>query len=325
MRPPIAAVVFALTGILVASCGATSSSSPDSDGKGGAGNGGESGARSSGGNSATGGRADDAGAGSGTGGTRGGSVATGGVAVEGGAQSGGTRAGGTTSGGGAGGEVVQGGAGTGGTHSGGKTASGGSSGGKASGGSGGQGASGSGGGSSGQSAGGSAGERAVQCTGATPYFPEFNRACAKPEDCLAVAHQTNCCGAQFVSAISANDKPAFDAAEATCEQQYPACGCAAFGVDVEDGTRVDFAWQDKVEVACEARTCKALYSGTSFACGTRRCTEQQYCVQSSGGPAGTPTSYSCNPTACTDCSCLTMPDCTCSNTDGHLTFICQHA
>jgi hypothetical protein len=78
-----------------------------------------------------------------------------------------------------------------------------------------------------------------------------------------------------------------------------------------------------VEVACDARTCKARYAGASFACGTQRCTEQQYCIQTSGGPAGSPTTYSCSPTACADCSCITMAGCTCSQTDGHLMVTCQ--
>jgi hypothetical protein len=46
-------------------------------------------------------------------------------------------------------------------------------------------------------------------------------------------------------------------------------------------------------------------------------------VASSGGPVGTQASYICNPTACTDCSCLTMSGCTCSGTNGQLTMTCQ--
>jgi hypothetical protein len=309
MRPLRPAIVFALVGMLVIGCGATSTSTPEGNTKGGAGSSSQGGTPSTGGDPATGGRSDNSGgAEPGTGGTRGGSVGTGGEGVRGGSESGGTHSGGTTGTGGSGGTALKGGSGGGGA-----TSTGGSSGGAAS------------GGTSGQGAGGaSAGERAVQCTGTMPYFPEFKRACVTKSDCIAVAHQTNCCGAQLVSGISASEKAAFDAAESICDQQYPACGCAAFGVDVEDGTRVDFAWQNKIEVVCDASTCKAHYSGTSFACGTRRCTEQQYCIQSSGGPAGTPTSYSCNPSACTDCSCLTMPGCTCTSTDGHLTFTCQY-
>lgn len=183
------------------------------------------------------------------------------------------------------------------------------------------------GGSSGESSsgdGGSAGERAIECTGAMPYFPEFDRTCTTDDDCVTVAHQTSCCGSELLMGIRSIEQAAFEAAEATCDQQYPPCGCAAQGVDIEDGTQVPFSSRDQVHASCDAGSCRAHYSGTSFSCGTRRCTEQQYCVQSSGGPVGTPTSYTCNPSACTDCSCITMSGCTCSQTDGHLTVTCEY-
>jgi hypothetical protein len=173
---------------------------------------------------------------------------------------------------------------------------------------------------------GSAGGRAVECTGSAPYFPDFDRNCANDDECVAVIHQTNCCGSESAFGIRASEVSSFNAAESTCKQQYPACGCASFGIDVEDGTRIDFASRNEIAAACDAGVCKAHYSGMSFACGNIRCIEQQYCVQSSGGPAGTPTSFTCNPSACTDCSCLTaMPDCTCSDSGGQLTLTCQHA
>jgi hypothetical protein len=172
--------------------------------------------------------------------------------------------------------------------------------------------------------GGGAGEHAIECTGSTQYFPEFDRTCTTDDDCVAVAHQTSCCGSELVMGIRASEQAAFDAAEAVCEPQYPACGCAAQGIDVEDGTQIDFTAREQVHASCDTGSCRAHYSGVSFACGTRRCTEEQYCVESSGGPAGTPTSYTCNPTACTACSCLSMAGCTCSDADGHLTFTCEY-
>jgi len=170
---------------------------------------------------------------------------------------------------------------------------------------------------------GSAGQRAVACTGSAQYFPDFDRSCATDDDCAAVIHQTNCCGSEAAFGIRASELPAFNTAEATCDQQYPACGCASFGIDVEDETRVDFGAKDKIAVACDAGVCKARYSGASFACGTLRCIENQYCQESSGGPVGTATSYACNPSACTDCSCLTTASCSCSGQAGQLTLSCQ--
>jgi hypothetical protein len=171
---------------------------------------------------------------------------------------------------------------------------------------------------------GSAGEPAIACMGSMQYFPEFDRTCRADEDCVEVIHQTSCCGAERAFGINASDLAAFNAAETTCDEQYPACGCASFGIDVEDGTRIDFSSRAEIAAGCDAGTCKAHYTGVSFACGTLRCTETQYCVESSGGPAGTPTSYSCTPTGCTDCTCTAMPDCTCSEADGHLTFTCEY-
>jgi hypothetical protein len=331
MRSLRSIAVFALAGVLVVGCGGATNSGSEDGAKGGARNG-EGGTKASGGE------------GTNFGGTSAGSGVTGGSESNGGGfETGGTRSGGAggISSGGAGG-TRSGGAGgissggAGGTRSGGAGGiSSGGAGGTRSGGAGGISAGGSAGivgtggsvggnpsgGASGGS-GGSAGQGSIQCTGTMQYFPEFDRSCLKAEDCVAVAHQTNCCGARLVTGISASEQAAFEAAEAICDQQYPACGCAAFGTDVEDGTRVDFAWKDQVKVVCDAGSCKAQYSGTSFACGTARCTEQQYCIQTSGGPAGTQTSYSCNPTACTDCSCIIQAGCTCSKVDGHLTVVC---
>jgi hypothetical protein len=293
---------FSLTVLLVAGCGASSSSHSDDAGNAGTGagagaaKGGGSGTSASGGSGAMAGHAATAGkAGAGAGGMLGGGGGSGGTAARGGASSG---------------------AGTGGTsESGGTAGVGGSSAGNATGGMGGNG---------GADDGGAAGERAVQCTGADPYFPDLDRSCSLAEDCVAVAHQTSCCGDELVTGIRASELSAFEAAEATCEEQYPACGCAARGVEIEDGTLIDFAWQAQVEVACDDGTCRARYSGVSFACGSIRCTAEQYCVEASGGPAGNPTSYACSPTACRACSCLTMAGCSCSDTDGHLKMTCQY-
>jgi hypothetical protein len=306
-----------LAGVFVASCGGSSKSNPAGEaGTGGGDKGGGSGGEAA--TVATGGSAGAAHGGNGGGavghaGSGGASAGTGATANAG---KGGSGIGGAGSGGRGETGGVAGSAGTGGSHAGG--ASSGASGNGAGGASGGT------SGSAGVGEAGSGGERAVECTGALQYFPDFERSCATDTDCVVVVHQTNCCGSESAFGIRESELAAFNAAEATCDQQYPACGCASFGVDVEDGTRVDFASKNEINVSCDAGTCKAHYAGMSFACGTLRCTEGQYCVQSSGGPSGTPTSFACNPSACTDCSCLTMPDCTCSDSGG-LTFICQHA
>ncbi len=326
MRALLFALVLASAATSYIGCGAStkSSSGPGGGADNAAGHGGGAGA----GHGGLG-----AGAGAGHGGAAGTHATAGGGAFVGSGGDAGNAGTGTRGSGGSGDDAAGGGAGASAASSGGASGmgigggaaaagKGGSSAGGASGGSGGEGGS-SGEGASGQA--GSAGEPAIECTGTTKYFPEFDRGCATDDDCVVVAHQTSCCGDELATGISASEQAAFAAAEAICEQQYPACGCAAQGVAVEDGTQLDFSRRSEVVATCDAGTCQAHYSGASFACGTRRCTEEQYCVQSSGGPAGTPTSYSCSPTACTDCSCITMPDCTCTDDDGQLTFTCQHA
>jgi len=171
-----------------------------------------------------------------------------------------------------------------------------------------------------------AGGNAISCVGPKGSFPEFNRSCNTASDCSLVAHTTSCCGSRLAMAIAASEVPAFNSAEAICDAQYPACGCAAQGVEVEDGTQVGWSWQDEVKAACDSGSCKAHYAGTTFSCGANTCTDQQYCSMSSGGPAGTTPSANCEQTTCTDCGCLKFDSaCTCSASNGHLLVSCQRA
>jgi hypothetical protein len=142
-----------------------------------------------------------------------------------------------------------------------------------------------------------------------------------------VAHTTSCCGSRLAMAIATSETPAFNSAEAICDAQYPACGCAAQGVQVEDGTQVGWSWQTEVKASCDSGSCKAHYAGATFSCGANTCTDKQYCSMSSGGPAGTAPSANCEQTTCTDCACLKVDSaaCSCSITNGHLVVSCQRA
>jgi len=183
--------------------------------------------------------------------------------------------------------------------------------------------------SSGRGGGGEAGagDNAISCVGQMAHFPEFDRSCSAASDCSLVAHTTSCCGARLAMAIAASGTPAFNSAEAICDAQYPACGCAAQGVQVEDGTQVGWSWQTEVKASCDDGSCKAHYTGTTFSCGANTCTDKQYCSMSSGGPAGTVPSANCVQTTCTDCACLKVDSatCSCSVTNGHLVVSCQRA
>lgn len=176
------------------------------------------------------------------------------------------------------------------------------------------------------SGGATAGGGAVSCVGATRSFPEFDRSCGNAADCSLVTHTTDCCGAMLAIAIATTETIAFNSAEAICDAQYPACGCAAQGVAVEDGTQVGWSWQAEVKASCDGGSCKAHYAGETFSCGAHTCTDKQYCGMSSGGPIGAEPSVNCIQTTCTDCACLKLDSaCSCSVSNGHLFVSCQRA
>lgn len=54
-------------------------------------------------------------------------------------------------------------------------------------------------------------------------------------DCIIAKHMVSCCGTLTAIGINAAEQQAFAAAEATCEMQYPACGCAQSPTTTEDG------------------------------------------------------------------------------------------
>ena len=116
------------------------------------------------------------------------------------------------------------------------------------------GGSGGGGGSTTTSTGGSGGATAViACTGDTPTFPEFDRACSAEGDCAIAFHQINCCGTRKALGIAKSAQADFATAEATCEAQYPACGCAQGPTLTDEGsTATDEA---QILVQCLAGSC----------------------------------------------------------------------
>lgn len=93
----------------------------------------------------------------------------------------------------------------------------------------------------------------VECTGGAPAFPTFDKTCAAAGDCIVAFHQINCCGTREAIGIAAGEKAAFDAAEATCETQYPGCGCAQSPTMTEEGsTAVD---ESLIQAQCTAGAC----------------------------------------------------------------------
>lgn len=194
------------------------------------------------------------------------------------------------------------------------------SGGNSTGGSGGSGAA-SSGGAGATSTGGGGG---IKCSGANASFPTFDRTCTTANDCVLVSHLTSCCGSTLLMSIASNQKAAFDSAEKICDAQYPACGCASMGINVEDGTLIDDSQRSQVVSMCDSGKCAAHYTGETFACGDLHCTPQQICWITTGGPAGSPTGTMCQFSGgCSTCSCTGGgTGCTCVASSGHLTVTC---
>jgi hypothetical protein len=75
----------------------------------------------------------------------------------------------------------------------------------------------------------------VQCGIPYPIFPWFDRKCSQDTDCAVVFHQVDCCGTLTAVGINAAGVEGFVAAEAVCDAQYPACGCAEGPTTAADG------------------------------------------------------------------------------------------
>ena len=142
---------------------------------------------------------------------------------------------------------------------------------------------------------------------------------------MLATHINDCCGDITMTAIAASAKAAFDEAETVCLHQYPECNCPLEQwLDVEDGTQAAKSSQNQVVASCDAGSCEAHYTGSTFACGDHACTDLEYC-RISGGDAGTQPSSRCQQTKCTSCDCLTnvSEGCRCSLSAGALVLTCQ--
>lgn len=100
----------------------------------------------------------------------------------------------------------------------------------------------------------STGSGDVQCAGtAATQFPTFDKQCTGDTDCFIAFHQVSCCGTRAALGLNVSQKAAFDAAEKTCEMQYPGCGCAQQPTTTEDGKAVSD--ESTIQVKCGAGMC----------------------------------------------------------------------
>jgi hypothetical protein len=163
----------------------------------------------------------------------------------------------------------------------------------------------------------------VLCTGPDPVFPTFQKGCTTDANCVRVSHTTSCCGSELVMGINHAELARFQAAESICDAQYPGCGCASQGANAEDGTLVPWGSENLIVVSCDNGVCLSHYSGKTFPCGTATCTDLQFCSSFTGGPAGSPTTYSCNFLGgCSSCSCVASTGCVCTQDQGFIKVSC---
>ncbi|WP_437576217.1 hypothetical protein [Sorangium sp. So ce887] len=136
------------------------------------------------------------------------------------------------------------------------TGGGGDGGGAASSGAGGSGGGGGdGGGAASAGAGGSGGEGSHGLTCRDSIFPGFSKACEQASDCVVLEHITSCCGDVLFVGVDAEDKGAFESAEAACAASYPLCDCPTGPPVAEDGKPLDNPSEAAVVARCKEGSC----------------------------------------------------------------------
>ncbi len=84
-------------------------------------------------------------------------------------------------------------------------------------------------------------------------FPAFDNSCVEYDDCIAVPHQTDCCGNQHMVGINRDYAEEFGNHESSCRDAYPLCGCPVGRLSTDSGA---FApTPDIVEAQCRGGVC----------------------------------------------------------------------
>lgn len=77
----------------------------------------------------------------------------------------------------------------------------------------------------------------LTCAGDPPSeFAPLPRHCSADADCVVVRHRLDCCGSYTQVGIRADERAAFDAAEAACEPTVAMCRCMSRPDVASDGT-----------------------------------------------------------------------------------------
>ena len=95
----------------------------------------------------------------------------------------------------------------------------------------------------------------MACT-ADGAFPDFEKGCGSPENCIIKLHQVDCCGSREAIGVNHSQFEPFDAAETAWEGACPACGCAAQPTLAEDGQTGP---NRSLKVDCVEGMCKTFF------------------------------------------------------------------
>ena len=118
----------------------------------------------------------------------------------------------------------------------------------------------------------------VMCAADRLVFPVYVKQCATVDDCAMVIHQTDCCGNMAALGIDKDEVPAFDAAEALCQSQYPECACPTMGFVAEDGAVVQTV--EAIDLVCVEGACKTVVedpcAGVDLPACPPECGEMEY-------------------------------------------------
>jgi hypothetical protein len=122
----------------------------------------------------------------------------------------------------------------------------------------------SGAGESGGRGGTGGGAGATACTQATAV----DRSCSTDSDCVAVVHETSCCGGLAWIGVRTAVQETFATLEAQCQASYPGCGCYDGRDAADDGSRIPSG--GAAAVTCQAGTCKTYAQACGHFCPSGR-------------------------------------------------------
>lgn len=147
---------------------------------------------------------------------------------------------------------------------------------------------------------GGVGTPSLTCGPGRP-FPAQDRTCTNGADCVAVLHQSDCCGTVVAIGISGTQRSRFDADERACRATYQQCMCAPRQLATDDGSRLRD--QAEVAVSCTEGLCTTYRAGCMGPCasGTN-------CFDCPDGPQKR---FLCSHTCNTDTDCREMSQSTC--------------